>query len=370
MIKLAVPDIDESELEEVKKVFESKFLVQGDKVEELENLICKYLNVKYAIAVSSGTAALHLALLALNINHSDEIIVPDFTFPATANVVEAVGASVKLVDIKKSDFCIDESLIEKNITEKTKVIIPVQEFGNSCDMDKIMEIAEKYNLKVIEDAACALGAEYKGKKVGTIGDIGCFSLHPRKAITTGEGGIIVTNDDDIAKKIKILRNHGLDVVDGKTMFTMAGLNYRITNIQGAIGVAQFKKLEKLNDSRREIVNKYNEILNSVKGITIPKESHGVKHIWQTYHVILDDFIDRDLVIKKMKDKGIETNFGAYSVHMQPYYKEKYNLNSSYFSNSQKCYASGLALPLHSMLKDEDIKYIKETLEEVINGFYN
>lgn len=370
MIKLAVPDIDESELEEVKKVFESKFLVQGDKVEELERLICEYLNVKHAIAVSSGTAALHLALLALDINHENEVIVPDFTFPATANVVEAVGATVKLVDIKKSDFCINESLIENIITEKTKAIIPVQEFGNSCDMDVIMEVAKKHNIKVIEDAACALGTEYKGKKIGTIGHVGCFSLHPRKAITTGEGGIVITNDDDIAKKIRILRNHGLEFVDGKSVFSMAGLNYRMTNIQGAIGVAQFKKLQKLNDIRKKNALKYNELLKDVKGITIPKENDHVKHIWQTYHILLDRAIDRDMVIKILKDKGIETNFGAYSVHIQPYYKQKYKLDSKNYSNSKTCYECGLALPLHSILKDEEIKYIKDTLEEVINEFYN
>ncbi|MDU1068725.1 MULTISPECIES: DegT/DnrJ/EryC1/StrS family aminotransferase [Clostridium] len=370
MIKLASPDIDVEEFEEVRKVLESKFLVQGDKVEQLENLICDYLNINYAIAVSSGTAALHLALLALDIISGDEIIVPDFTFPATANVVECVGANVKLIDIKKNDFCIDESDIERNITEKTKVIIPVQEFGNSCDMEKIINIAKRYNLKVVEDAACALGAEYDGKKVGTIGDIGCFSLHPRKTITTGEGGIVVTNNATIAKKIKILRNHGIEVINGKTTFVEAGFNYRMTNIQGAIGVAQFKKLEKLNAIRRSIAVKYNQLLKNINGITLPMESKNVKHVWQTYHILLDDCIDRNIVIKKLKEKGIESNFGAYSVHSQPYYKNKYKLNSDYYINSTKCYTNGLALPLHSNLKDEELEYIKEMLEEVINEFYN
>lgn len=370
MIKLAVPHLDESEFEEIKKVLDSKYLVQGSKVNELEQLMSEYLGVKHAVAVSSGTAALHLALLALEIRNGDEVIAPDFTFPATTNAVEVAGGNVKLVDIKKEDFCINEDLIEENITEKTKAIMVVQEFGNCADMDKIISIAEKYNLKVIEDAACALGAEYKNKKVGTIGDIGCFSLHPRKAITTGEGGIIVTNDDTLAERVRIIRNHGLNYVDGKPLFVDAGLNYRMTDIQGAMGVAQFKKLNMLNESRENIALMYNDYLKDIKNITLPTSISDVKHIWQTYHILLNNNIDRDEVIKKLRENGIETNFGAYSVHMQPYYKEKYNLEDDKFINSKESYLSGIALPLHFELKEEDIKYIKETLERVLNELCN
>jgi perosamine synthetase len=367
MIKLALPDIDEDELKEVKQVFDSKYLVQGDKVEEFENLVKEYLNVKHVIAVSSGTAALHLALTALNINEDDEVIVPDFTFPATSNVVELTHADTKFVDINLDSFCIDAVQIEKNITPKTKVIIPVHEFGQSADMDKIMQLAKKYNLKVIEDAACALGAEYKGKMVGTIGDIGCFSLHPRKAITTGEGGLVVTNNDETAEKIKILRNHGLSYVNGKPQFVMAGFNYRITNVQGAIGVAQMKKLKSINKKRAEIANIYNELLKGIKGITIPEEKSYGKHVWQSYHVLLDEKIDRDLLMLKLKEKDIETNFGAYAVHIQPYYKQKYNYEDSRYQNSIDAYMHGLVLPIHTELSDDNLVYIKDTLEKLING---
>lgn len=367
MIKLALPDIGEEELEEVKKVFDSKYLVHGDKVEEFENLINKYLNVKHAIAVSSGTSALHLALVALNIKSGDEVIVPDFTFPATSNVVELVGATTRFVDIKLDSFCIDVDRIEKSITDKTKVIIPVHEFGQSANMDKIMLIAEKHGLKVVEDAACALGTEYKSKLVGTMGNIGCFSLHPRKAITTGEGGLIVTNDDEIAEKIKMLRNHGLNYVDGKPKFVMAGFNYRMTNIQGAIGVVQMKKLIDINRKRVEIAHIYSELLSGVNGITIPQEKNYSKHVWQSYHILLDEKIDRDLLINDLKGKEIEANFGAYSVHMQPYYKNKYNYESSNYKNSIKSYNQGLVLPLHNKLNYNDIVYIKDTIEELING---
>lgn len=367
MIKLTEPDIGEEELCEIKKVFDSKHLVQGDKVEEFENKVKGYLEVKHVIAVSSGTAALHLALLSLGIGARDEVIVPDFTFPATANMVEVIGATTKFVDIKLDSLCIDTDKIEKMITVDTKAIIPVHEFGQSADMDKIVEVAKKYNLNIIEDAACALGAEYKDKKVGTIGDIGCFSLHPRKAITTGEGGLVVTNNDEYAERIRILRNHGLSYVNGRAQFTMAGLNYRMTDIQGAIGVAQMKKLDNINEKRKEIARKYNELFKHMKNIRLPKEESYGKHVWQTYHILLDEKIDRDKLILMLKERQIETNFGAYSVHNQPYYKQKYNLKDKDFINSNFAYKNGLALPLYIKLEYEEIEYIVKKMETLIDG---
>lgn len=365
MIRLTVPDIGKEELEEIKKVLDSKNLVQGDKVEEFENKIKEYLNVKNAIAVSSGTAALHLSLLALGISDNDEVIVPDFTFPATSNVVENVGATTKFVDIKLDNLCIDVEKIEDVITANTKAIIPVHEFGQCADMDKIIEIAKKYNLKIIEDAACALGAEYKGQKIGTIGDLGCFSLHPRKAITTGEGGVIVTNNDELAEKIRILRNHGLSIINGKLQFIMAGLNYRMTNIQGAIGVVQMKKLKNIIEKRIKIANKYNEMLRNIKGIILPEEKSYGKHVWQTYHIILNEEINRDELIKKLKEKGIETNFGAYAVHTQPYYQNKYKHKDNDYINSNLAYKQGLALPLYPHLDEQQLEYIVEVLLNIL-----
>jgi len=365
MIRLTVPYIGQEELDEIKKVFDSKYLVQGDKVEEFENQIKNYLNVKHAIAVSSGTAALHLALLAMDIKVEQEVIVPDFTFPATSNVVEIVGATTKFVDITLDSFCIDVKQIESRITDKTKAIIPVHEFGQSADMDKIMELSKKYNLKVIEDAACALGAEYKGKKVGTIGDIGCFSLHPRKTITTGEGGIVVTNNDALAEKIIVFRNHGLSYVDGKPKFVTAGLNYRMTNIQGAIATVQMKKLEAINGKRIESAKMYNEFLENSNAITLPKEKSYGKHIWQTYHILLDKNNNRDKLIESLKQKGIESNFGAYSVHEQYYYNQKYKHTNGEFPNASAAYKQGLALPLYYKLETREIKFICDSIKSLI-----
>lgn len=362
MIKLCVPDVGEEEVQAIREVINSKYLVQGSKVLEFEKMVSEYLNVKHVIAVSSGTAALHLSLLSLDIKRGDEVIVPDFTFPATANVVEAVGATTKFVDIDINSFCIDAKKIEEEITSKTKAIIPVQEFGQSSDMDEIIDVANRYNLKIIEDAACALGAEYKNRKVGTIGDIGCFSLHPRKAITTGEGGVVVTNNDELADKIRSLRNHGISYDNGKAEFTLPGLNYRMTDIQGAMAIVQMKKLNNINAKRREIAKQYNELLKDIKNIRLPEEKPYGKHIWQTYHILLDEKIDRDKLILVFKEKGIEINFGAYAVHNQPYYIKKYNLSYYSFRYSNYAYKSGIALPLYTELRRDDLKCICDNIK--------
>ncbi len=364
MIKLCVPDVGEEEVQAIREVIESKYLVQGSKVLEFEQMVGKYLNVKNVIAVSSGTAALHLSLLALDIKRGDEVIVPDFTFPATANVVEAVGATTKFVDIDINSFCIDTKKIEEMITAKTKAIIPVQEFGQSSDMDEIIDLANRYNLKIIEDAACALGAEYKNRKVGTIGDIGCFSLHPRKAITTGEGGVIVTDNDELASKIRSLRNHGISYDSGKAEFILPGLNYRMTDIQGAMAIVQMKKLNSINAKRREIAKQYNELLKDINNIRLPEEKPYGKHIWQTYHILLDEKIDRDKIIMRLRERGVETNIGAYAVHVQKYYKKKHNDNE--FRNSMYSYKCGLALPLYDRITSEEVRLVVKELEKLLN----
>ncbi len=365
MIKLAHPDIGDEELNAIKQVLDSGYLVQGKMVEELETLVADYLGVKYAIAVSSGTAALHLAVKVLDLKTSDEVIVPDFTFPATANVVELVGAKTKLVDVELNTFCIDPSKIERYINENTKAIIPVHEFGCSAKLNNIMTLAEKYNLRVIEDAACALGTEYKGKKVGTFGDVGCFSLHPRKAITTGEGGIVVTNDDSIARKVKILRNHGIDNSEGFIDFIEAGFNYRMTDIQAAMGVVQLRKLDNILARRKKCANIYNKLLASNKFVTLPNDMENGRHIFQTFHILLDKKIDRNKVMLDLRKAGIESNIGAYAVHKQTYYNNKYHCSDNDYKCSTFCYEHGLALPLHNELDEEIIGFICNQLNRIL-----
>lgn len=365
MIKLSMPDIGIEEFEQIKDVLDSGYLVQGAKVDEFENLVKDYLKAKHVIAVSSGTAALHLALLVLDIKAGDEVIIPDFTFPATANVIEILGATPVFVDIDLDSFCIDTKKIEDKISSRTKAIMPVQEFGQSSDMNKILELSNRYDLKIIEDAACAFGSEYRGRKVGTIGDIGCFSLHPRKSITTGEGGLLVTNNDTYAEKLRILRNHGIKYIDGKPSFVMSGLNYRLTNIQGAIGIAQMHKLKSINCVRKDIADLYYDLLKDNTRVKLPLELDYGKHVWQTYHVLIENGYNRDKVIIELKEKGIETNFGANAIHIQPYYKHKYNCKSYELINSLLACNRGLALPMHTNLEEKDIIYIAKVISETL-----
>lgn len=363
MIPLTRPNLGEEEVIAVKEVLLSGQLVQAEKTNAFEQIIADYLGCRNAIAVSSGTAALHLSLIALGIGRNDEVIVPAFTFPATANVVELVGAKPIFVDVDSEMLNIQIDKIEAKITPNTKAIIPVHEFGCPVKLDVLVELCSCRGIKLIEDAACAFGAEFNSVKCGTIGDVGCFSLHPRKAITTGEGGIIVTNSDDLASFIRKLRNHGQTRLDDKVEFEFAGFNYRITEIQSAIGIVQMKKLERMIVKRIKLAKLYDDLLAD-SNIKIPHNPEFGKHIYQTYHVILPNSIDRDMVIEKMLQLGIGTNLGAYSLNLLKSLK-KYADEPSY-PNSERAYKSGLALPLFHELKEAEVGYIVEMLKSVCN----
>jgi len=364
MIRLTRPEIGEKEIREIGKVLKSGFLVQGKNVKKFEKEVSKYLNVKYAVAVSSGTAALHLSLIALGIKEGDEVILSDFTFPSTGNVVVLVGAKPILVDIDLSTYNIDPIKIEKKITSKTKAIIPVHEFGQSADMDPILKIAKQYKLYVIEDAACTLGAEYRGMKCGTMGDIGCFSFHPRKAITTGEGGMVVTNNEEIAEKVRALRNHGMVNRNGKYGFKYAGLNYRMTDFQGAMGWVQMKKIDEIIERRRELAKVYDSLLQNTRGLQTPFVAKNNKHIYQSYVILLNEQVNRDGVIRKLRKKGIETTIGTYALHCQPFYQDNYSYKKGELENSYKAFKQSLCLPLSQSMQEKDVKKITNTLKEM------
>jgi len=357
MIKLVRPEIPQTAIRELKRVLKSGNLVQGKYVQRFEREIEEYLSVKNVVVVSSGTAALHLSLLALDIKPGDEIILPVFTFPATANVIELVGAVPVFIDINESDFCINSTKIRDKINPKTKAIIPVHEFGQSANMHELLEIAKEFNLKLIEDAACALGTEYNGNKVGTLGDIGCFSFHPRKAITTGEGGAIVTNNNLIAKKIRALRNHGIEQVEKKLEFNYAGLNYRMTDFQAVLGIYQIKKINSILDKRIQVAERYNAALKKIPWVKTPDKLEQRKNVYQTYHIIVDENIDRDSLIQYLKSGGIEVNIGAQALNHVNYYKNKYKLKSQQFPVASAINKSGLALPCGNHIKRKHINLI-------------
>lgn len=365
MIRLAKPSISEEAIACLNEVLRSGNLVQGKYVLEFEAKLSAYLNVKNAVAVSSGTAALHLSLIALGVKEGDEVIVPDFTFPASANVVELVGAKPVMVDIGLSDFCIDTSKIEAAITSKTVAIMPVHEFGQAAVMDDILHIAKKYKLKIVEDAACALGTKYKGKNVGTFGEFGCFSFHPRKAITTGEGGVIVTNNEQLADKVRVLRNHGMETLNGKLEFIVSGFNYRLTDFQAVLGSYQLDEFDEQIVYRKELASQYDKLLSEISWIKTPAFFENRDMTYQTYHVLIKEDIDRDSLIHFLFEHDIQSNNGAQALHRQKYYTHKYNLDSSEYKNALYAYNQGLALPIGPHINTVDLIEIKETLQKFL-----
>ena len=362
MIRLADPEIHEEEIQAVTAVLRSGYLVQGEHVQQFERLVAEYVGADYAYAVTSGTAALHLALLASDIGFGDEVIIPDFTFPATANVVELVGAKPVLVDIDLASFNMDARQLRPAVTERTKAIIPVHLFGQSADMDPIFETAEEYDLSVIEDAACALGAEYKGYKCGSMGNVGCFSFHPRKAITTGEGGMVVTNDRDVARRISRLRNHGMAQIHGQNRLEMPGFNYRMTDLQGALGAVQMTRLEGIIRRRTELARSYGELLAGIACIECPFAMEGLRHIWQSYVILLEEDKDRDRTLRALRDLEIEAGIGTYALSAQ----RRYRNTSKAFPNSSRAYKQGICLPLHSKMSATDIEEISKCLEKALS----
>ncbi len=357
MIRLVVPEIGEDEILAVGEVLSSGYLVQGVHVEAFERLVADYVGVRHAVAVSSGTAALHLALLALDIRAGDEVIIPDFTFPATANVIVLAGATPVLVDVEPTTFNLDVTQLRQAITSHTRAIMPVHLFGLSADMDPILTIAEEFGIPVIEDAACALGASYYGRPCGSMGRIGCFSFHPRKVITTGEGGMAVTNDDELADRIRLLRNHGMVRQVGGMQFTQAGFNYRMTDFQGAMGRVQIQRLEDIVTRRSILAEAYGAALSRIPSIVLPATPAGLRHVWQSYVILIGDNISRDRIIDVLRERGIEATIGTYAVSAQPAYAQINKMAP----NSLRAFAHSLCLPLHSRLSLTDIEEVADCL---------
>ena len=363
-IPLASPDINEQDIDCVTTVLRSGMLVQGVNVLALEKSFNDFNGSKNAIAVSNGTATLHLALLALGIGKGDEVIVPAFSYVATANVVEMVGATCVFVDIDISTFNIDVTKVEALITSKTKAIIPVHEFGLACDIETIMQIANKHKLFVIEDAACALGATQNNKHTGTFGILGSFSLHPRKSITSGEGGVLLTGDDVLAQKLRQLRNHGIEMQDGKMHFVDAGLNYRMTDFQAALANSQMQRLQQIIAYKQQLAEVYlNEVTNS--NIVLPSTPTDRNHTWQTFHILIDEEQDQSNVLTELKANNIGANYGAQCIPATEYYKTKYQFDAAkQYPKAYQAFTKGIAIPIYEKLTKETIKQIANTINRL------
>lgn len=363
MIPLGRPEICEEDISEAVRVLRTGMLVQGVEVSKFESFVSKLVNTSYASAVSNGTAGLHLALLALGIGYGDEIIIPAFSFIATANSVELVGARCVFVDIHPGYFNIDENKIEEVISERTKAIIVVHEFGLCANMPEIMKVADRNGLKVIEDAACAIGATLYKKHAGSFGDIGSFSFHPRKSITSGEGGMIVTSEWEYDQKVKTFRNHGIEPGSFPNNFIAAGFNYRMTDFQAALVLNQFMRLDYIIETKTDLASVYFEEIKH-KSVRLPEIAEGAKHSWQTFHVLCEDEKMRNNLMAYLKEKGVQTNYGAQCIPAMSYYRNKYNHNSeTEFPNALKAYSCGLALPIYSTLRKEQVKYISELINK-------
>lgn len=364
MIKLSDPCISEAAIERAAAVLRSGNLVQGKIVAAFEESLAAYLHVPHAVLVSSGTSALHLALHALGIGEGDEVIVPAFSFPATANVVELTGAAPVLVDITLDDCGIDARLIERAVTPRTKAIMPVHEFGQPADWAPIEALAGRLGIPVVEDAACALGAVYGDRKIGTLGALACFSFHPRKTITTGEGGCVTTASDELAARLRALRNHGMELRNGARDFVLPGYNYRLTEFQAAIGLEQFERLDALVSHRREIASIYDEAL-SRSPVRVPRRFPERHATYQTYHLLLTEGVERAAVIEKLGSHDIEANLGAQAIHCQSFYAERYGFAPEQFPSSLEAYRSGLALPMGPHVDAACAARIAGTLDTVL-----
>jgi dTDP-4-amino-4,6-dideoxygalactose transaminase len=318
--------------------------------------------VEHAVAVSSGTATLHLALLSLNIGPGDEVVVPAFSFVATANVVELVGASPVFVDVDPHTFNIDPDKIKTAITPRTKAIMPVHEFGYPCAMDRIRDIADIHGLPVVEDAACALGSEWRGRKVGAWGRIGSFSFHPRKAVTSGEGGMLTTGDKKLSSFFRIMRNHGHGNANDGMDFVAAGFNYRMTDIQAALVVGQIERLEEIVARRHAIANRYDKELQS-RFFQKPEPPLEGRTTWQSYHIVLDRGIDRASFLAFLAQKGIGAGYGAQCIPVLAYYRKKYGYTPDRFPEAYKAFHRGVVLPVFDVMSDDQVSYVVETIND-------
>jgi dTDP-4-amino-4,6-dideoxygalactose transaminase len=374
-IPISLPHTGEEEWLAAKEPIMTGWLTAGPKVREFEEIFARRHGVKHAMAVTSATTALHLALVALDIKEGDEVIVPAFTWISTANVVIYCGAKVVFVDVDRTTFNIDVNDLKKKITPKTKAIIPVHLFGLCADMDAVKAVAG--DIPLVEDGACAAGAGYKGRPAGSLGTLGCFSFHPRKSVTTGEGGMVTTNDDHLAEIVSSLRNHGASVSEEQRHhgpkpyilpeFNMLGYNYRMTDLQAAVGIVQLKKLDRFIDEREQWAQYYNKELKNIPWIRIPEFGADYKHGWQSYVIYIDESkapVSRNDMMEKLQQMGISTRPGTHAPHMLAYYAKKYGIRPGDFPGAKDCNDFSMSIPLFNKMTNDDYAYVVEALRSI------
>ena len=372
-IAIALPVTGEEEWTALKEPLESGWLTQGPKVAAFEKTFAARHNVAHALATTSCTTALHLALATLGIGPGDEVIVPAFTWVSTANVVLYCGATPVFADVDPATFNIDVDDALRRVTSRTKAVIPVHLFGLCADIDAL-RTALPDHVRIVEDAACAAGAVYKGRPAGGLGDFACFSFHPRKSITTGEGGMLTTDDPALAEKAERLRNHGASVSEEVRHngprpyllpdFNLLGFNYRMTDLQGAVGLVQLGKLDGFIAARARAAATYRDALSGLNWLRCPEEPMNGQHAWQAFVTYVDPDgapLARNEIMERLEARGIATRPGTHAVHMLGYYRERFGLNPDDYPGARDCDRHSMAIPLHNRMTDDDYAYVIDNL---------
>ena len=374
-VEFARPCIGDEELAAIREVLESGWLTQGPKVAAFEQAFARRHERRHAVAVTSGTTALHLALAALGIGPGDEVIVPAFTWVATANAALYVGATPVFVDVEADSYNIDCTAIADAMTPRTRAIIPVHLFGLCADMDGV-RTAIPEGVRVVEDAACAAGAAYKGRPAGSMGDVGCYSFHPRKSITTGEGGMLVTDDDDVAATARVLRNHGASLADPEAggdagRYRMPdierlGFNFRMSDVQAALGLAQLAKLDRFIEERNRWSHWYVDQLADIAWLRTPCAPEDARSAWQAYVAVVNDDapVGRDEIMARLQDADIATRPGTHAVTELGYYRQRFSFDRNRFPVASRLAAQTIALPLHNGMTAADYDNVVEALHEL------
>jgi len=369
MIRVSEPDIGKEELNNVIEAVKSGFIsgTHGKFLREFESEFAKYCGVKYGVTTSSGTTALHLAMESIDLKKGDEVIIPACTNIATALAVVYAGAKPIVVDIETDTWNMSVNKVKDSITSRTKAILPVHIYGHPVDMEEIIDIAEKQNIWIVEDCAEAHGAEYKNKKVGGLGDIGCFSFYANKIITTGEGGMIVTDNKKVAELSANLKDLAFDK-KRRFRHERLGFNYRMTNVQAAIGLAQLKKIDSIVAKKRKMAEAYNNLLKDIEGITLPVEKPWAKNVYWMYSILIKKSfgINRETLRNKLSDKGIETRIMFIPMHQQPALRNIGYYKSDKHPVSERIGREGLYLPSGTTLEDKEIQFVCEAIKDIKN----